>query len=69
MEPLGTIVSLLVTEGPPVVAFVARVVPDLIAFVKGQLGRDALFVALDAAIDAHRATVRAEIHAKYQEPT
>jgi len=69
MEVLGTIVSLLVTEGPPVVAFVAKVVPDLIAFAKGQLGRDALFVTLDAAIDAHRELVKAEIHAKYQPAT
>jgi len=65
MEALGTIVSLLVTEGPAVVTFVAKVVPDLIALVKGQMTRDALFVSLDAAIDAHRATVRAEIHQKY----
>jgi hypothetical protein len=65
MELLGAIVSLLVVEGPAVIAAVQKALPPLIAFVKGIGGRDAVVVALDAAEAAYRESIDVAVRQKH----
>jgi len=65
---LAAILALIEAETPDVIAFVQKTLPALIALAKGQGSRDAVLVALDAALEASRAEIDAELAAKYAMP-
>jgi hypothetical protein len=61
---LSAILSILEAETPEILSFIHRTLPALIAFFKGQGTRDSVLVAIDAALEASRLQIDAEIHSK-----